>query len=61
MLRVFTALQSRFRDDTGATLVEYALLLVLIAVVAIGIITSVGNNVSSTFDTVNDSLTNATP
>ena len=43
-------------DDEGASLVEYALLLVLIAVVAIVVITQVGSNTSSTFQKVNDGL-----
>ncbi|NNC91017.1 MAG: Flp family type IVb pilin [Acidimicrobiia bacterium] len=42
--------------DEGASLVEYALLLVLIAVVAIVVITQVGSNTSSTFGQVNDAL-----
>jgi pilus assembly protein Flp/PilA len=44
------------RDETGASLVEYALLLVLIAVVAIVAIGVVGNEVNSTFEEVGSSL-----
>ena len=64
MLAVQTWIQSRwmdFRDDRGASLVEYALLLVLIAVVAIAAVTVVGEQVDTTFDVIGDSMSNATP
>lgn len=59
MLTVQTWIQTRwmdFRDDRGASLVEYALLLVLIAIVAIGAITLVGNDVSAAFSDVANEL-----
>ena len=59
MLTVQTWIQTRwmdFRDDRGASLVEYALLLVLIAIVAIGAITLVGNDVDSAFSDIADNL-----
>ena len=59
MLAMQTWMQSRwmaFRDETGASLVEYALLLVLIAVVAIVAIGVVGQEVNSTFEEVGSSL-----
>ena len=59
MLSLQTWMQSRwmaFRDDRGASLVEYALLLVLIAVVAIVAIGVVGEEVNSTFEEVGSSL-----
>ena len=60
MLDLWVKTQNLFvSDDEGASLVEYALLLVLIAVVAIVVITQVGNSTSSTFSNVNDGLTNA--
>ncbi len=58
MLRLWTAFQSRIIRDEGATLVEYALLLVFIAVVAIVALNALGdqvkdelNNVASTLKT----------
>ena len=39
-------------NETGASLVEYAILLVLIAVVSIGAITLVGQEAEATFDCV---------
>ena len=59
MLTVQTWMQNRwmeFRDDRGASLVEYALLLVLIAIVAIAAITLVGQDVNSVFDNVASNL-----
>ena len=40
------------KDDTGASLVEYALLLALIAVVAIGALIFLGNTVTNTLNNV---------
>jgi pilus assembly protein Flp/PilA len=40
------------KDDVGASLVEYALLLALIAVVAIGAIAFLGNSVNGTLNHV---------
>ncbi len=57
MLDLMVQFMNRFSaDDEGASLVEYALLLVLIAVVAIVVITQVGQSVSETFSSVNASL-----
>ncbi len=56
MLRMWTAIQSRFNDDEGASLVEYALLVALIAIVAIVAVTTVGVAVSSNFDNVGSNL-----
>jgi pilus assembly protein Flp/PilA len=56
MLRAWIGLQNTFTDDEGATLVEYALLLVLIAIVAIIALNALGGTVSDTFQDVNDCL-----
>jgi len=45
-------LQSRCRTDRGASLVEYALLVALIAVVCIAAVTLLGKNASSKFSKV---------
>ena len=48
-----TNLFSRFvRDESGATAIEYGLIAALIAVVIIGAVTTVGTNLSSTFNSV---------
>lgn len=45
-----------FKEEEGQGLVEYALILVLIAIVAIVIMTSVGGKVNNAFNEVNDAL-----
>jgi len=44
------------RTERGASLVEYALLVALIAVVCIGAVTFLGNSASTKFSTVGSSL-----
>jgi pilus assembly protein Flp/PilA len=41
-----------FKDESGATAIEYGLIAALIAVVVIAAATSVGSNLSSTFNSV---------
>jgi len=49
-------LQSRCRTDRGASLVEYALLVALIAVVCILAVTFLGTKASSKFSSVGSAL-----
>jgi pilus assembly protein Flp/PilA len=42
--------------ERGASLVEYALLLALIAIVCIVAVTTLGSNLSDSFDSSNDSI-----
>jgi pilus assembly protein Flp/PilA len=57
MLRLVTAFQSRFvRDEEGATMVEYALMVALIAIVAIAAVTLIGTNVTTKFSEVATSV-----
>ncbi|MDQ1395214.1 MAG: pilus assembly protein Flp/PilA [Acidimicrobiaceae bacterium] len=50
-------LRARFgSDEKGASLVEYALLVALIAVVCIGAVSFLGSNASKKFSTVGSSL-----
>ena len=50
-------LRARFGgDERGASLVEYALLVALIAVVCIAAVTVLGKNASSKFDSVGTSI-----
>ena len=44
------------KDDSGATLIEYALLAGLIAVVAIGAISALGGKVNTVFTTIDGKL-----
>lgn len=55
-----TWLRVRFSDnERGAALVEYALLLALIAVVAIVALTTLGNQAADKFSTVGNSIASA--
>src|SRR5436190_22460004 len=51
-----TWLRARFDDEKGASLVEYALLVALIAVVCIAAVTLLGKDASSKFSTVGASI-----
>jgi pilus assembly protein Flp/PilA len=48
-----------FKDDSGASAAEYAVLLTLVTVVLIGAVTSLGNAIKAVFDQVSTTLTNA--
>jgi pilus assembly protein Flp/PilA len=48
------------REDEGQALVEYALILALIAVVSIGVLTVLGQNVSTILDSIGTAIGNAT-
>lgn len=50
-------LRNFFAREEGQGLVEYALILVLIAIVVIGILTMLGSKVSTVFSNVNSGLT----
>jgi len=47
---------SQLRREEGQTLIEYALILVLIAVVVIGVVTLLGGQISSIFNKVQNAL-----
>ena len=49
---MLTTFKSMVRDEDGATMVEYGLLVALIALVALGAITTLGTNLSSLFNGV---------
>ncbi|HEY5320718.1 MAG TPA: Flp family type IVb pilin [Galbitalea sp.] len=65
MMLLQTMLTGWFRDvmdradETGASLVEYALLLALIAVVAIGALVFLGHTVSNQLNNVAGTINNA--
>ena len=56
ILSAFAALRNRLDREDGQALVEYALILALIAVVSIAILTALGVNVSRVFNSVNTQL-----
>jgi pilus assembly protein Flp/PilA len=43
-------------DESGVTAIEYALIASLIAVAVIGVVTTVGKNVSTVFDEIGTTL-----
>jgi pilus assembly protein Flp/PilA len=48
---------SRFmRDESGATAIEYGLIVALIAVVIIAAVTTVGSNLQTSFTTIGSSI-----
>ena len=52
-MKKFTAM---LRDDRGATMVEYGIMVALIAAICIVLITTLGQNVSNAFSSVNNNL-----
>jgi pilus assembly protein Flp/PilA len=53
---MFNTMLALLRDEDGATMVEYAIMVALIAAVSIIIVGTLGKNVSTTFNSVNASL-----
>jgi pilus assembly protein Flp/PilA len=53
---MFKALIAMIRDDEGATMVEYGLLVALIAMVALVGVQALGVNLNSLFNTVSGSI-----
>ena len=49
-------LQKFFKDEAGATAIEYGLIAALIAVVIITAVTAVGTSLSTTFNTISGSV-----
>ena len=57
MVRLWTAYQSRFiKDEEGASMVEYALLVALIAVVVIAAALFLGEEISEKFSEVGETV-----
>ena len=47
------------KDDSGATAIEYGLIAALISVVIITAVATLGTNLETTFDNINDCLANS--
>jgi pilus assembly protein Flp/PilA len=58
MFALWTKLSAWAKDENGASMVEYALLVVLIAIIAIVAVTIAGEQVSTAFSTIAATLTN---
>ena len=50
------ALKSMLADETGATMVEYGIMVALIAAVCIVLISTLGGKVSTAFSSVNSAI-----
>ncbi len=55
-MRFVNYLRSIVREESGQDLLEYAVLIALIALVAVGAITVAGQNVSTVFQNIADKL-----
>ena len=58
MLALWSKLASWYHSEKGASMVEYALLVVLIAIIALVAVRLAGQAVSNTFSTIGNTLTN---
>ena len=57
MSRILPLISRFVASDDGPTAVEYAVMLALILVACIAIVTTLGQSISGTFSTVNNSMT----
>ena len=56
MKKLLAAAKGFLNDETGATMVEYALMVALVAAVAIAGVTTLGTKISSQFTTIAGSV-----
>ncbi|MDH3189373.1 MAG: Flp family type IVb pilin [Acidimicrobiia bacterium] len=56
MLALWTKVTSWMQEEKGASMVEYALLVVLIAIIALVAVSLAGEQVSETFSEIGSSL-----
>jgi pilus assembly protein Flp/PilA len=61
MKSLFITLRARFDREEGQALVEYALILGLVSVVAIALLSAVGTDITSILGSVTDALESALP
>ena len=57
-MRIWAKLMTWAHEEKGASMVEYALLVVLIAIIAIVAVSIAGKQVSRAFSTIANTLTN---
>jgi pilus assembly protein Flp/PilA len=60
MTNLVSKISSCMKKEKGATMVEYAIMVALIAVVSIVVIKGLGKQVSGTFNSVSQELSSAT-
>ena len=56
MLQYIRARMAQLRDEAGQTLIEYALLAFLVAIVSIVLLAAIGLDLAETFDEVENAL-----
>jgi pilus assembly protein Flp/PilA len=59
MAELLLKLKTFWNREEGQGLVEYALILVLVSIVAIGALAAIGTNVTTVLQTIADTLSNA--
>lgn len=59
LLVMYNYLLSYFNDEEGQGMVEYALIIGLIAIVVIGVLTTLGGGIAASFDRIVQALTPA--
>ena len=60
-MKLFNQMRSFVRDDEGQDLIEYALLVGLVSLVAVAALTLTGTKVNDIFTAINTQLTKAIP
>ena len=55
-MRIYAAFKDLRDAESGQAMVEYALILALVSVAAVGILAALGTSVSSIFSTINQDL-----
>jgi pilus assembly protein Flp/PilA len=60
-MNLITRMRALLHDDSGQDLLEYALLVALIALVSVAVIGTTGTGVQTIFQGISDELTKATP
>jgi pilus assembly protein Flp/PilA len=58
-MNLITYLRALLRNDSGQDLLEYALLVALIALVCVAVVTTAGQGVNTIFQNISDELTKA--
>ncbi|HEY9085974.1 MAG TPA: Flp family type IVb pilin [Candidatus Tyrphobacter sp.] len=53
---MISAVKNLVKDDSGATLVEYGLLLALVAIAAVGAMTALGGSIKALFSSASSDL-----
>lgn len=55
-IRMISTVKNVFRNDEGATMVEYGIMVALIAAVCIAVVSTLGQSVNNAFSNVNASI-----